>query len=44
MDVRNTVFMEITRTLQILPKLLVNLAIINVKFNRSWDGYPNSAI
>ena len=30
MDVRNTAFTEITRTLQILPKLLVNLAIIKV--------------
>ena len=35
MDVRNTAFTEITRTLQILPKRLVNLAIIKVKFNRS---------
>ena len=44
MIVRNTAFTEVTRTLQILPKLLVNLAIIEVKFNRSWEGYPNSAI
>ena len=35
MNVRNTTFTEVTQTLQILPKLLVNLAIIKVKFNRS---------
>ena len=44
MIVRSTAFMEITRTSQILPKLYVDLAIIEVKFNRSWEGYPNSAI
>ena len=44
MNVRITAFTEITQTLQILPKLLVNLAIIKVKFNLSRVGYLNSAI
>ena len=39
--VRNTAFTEITQTLQILPKLYVNLANITVIFNRSCEGYPN---
>ena len=45
--VRSTAFTEITRTLQILPKLYVNLAkkiALEVIFNRSCEGYPNSAI
>ena len=44
MVVRSTAFVEITQTLQILPKLYVNLANIKVIFNRSCEGYPNSAI
>ena len=35
MNIRNTAFTEVTQTLQILPKLYVNLAIIEVEFNRS---------
>ena len=44
MVARNAAFMEITRSLQILPKLYVNLAIASVIFNRSCERYPNSAI
>ena len=44
MGARNAAFTEITQTLQILPKLLVNLAITSVKFNRYCETYPNSAI
>ena len=44
MNVRHTAFMEITQTLQILPKLYVNLANITVIFNGACERYPNSAI
>ena len=44
MNVRHTAFTEVTQTLQILPKLYVNLANITVIFNRYCERYPNSAI